>query len=277
MTQKQSTFDLVLDYVILAGLTIVSISLIWSSYGNHSALQNIRQTYLEIDGEIQSTLTSVDNYFELKIQNDSLRLELEKALAAKQRYESSYFELLELKRTVNFRPSDTLQYAYAEVISRNLSDLSKTFTLNRGKADSIQLNDPVIYKSSLVGRVVSVSENYSIVQLVQDHLFEISVRIMRLGEVGTARWNGRDHFDLLYISKNVAIVEGDVIVTSGLSDIYPKGVRIGLVDAINTDVSGLFHKIEIKPQIDFGRLRYVSIIKRKSAAHYELQFGEENE
>ncbi len=272
MIQKKSTFDTILDYTILGVLVLLSISLIFSTYKSQTSLENIRQTYLEIDGEVQSAIRSVDSYFELKSQNDSLRHELERVSFDRQKYIASYFDLLDLKRTVNIRPSDSLSYIYAEVVGRNLNELTQTYTLNRGLKDSVRVNDPVIYKASLVGRVVSVSKNYSTVQLASDHLFEASVRVMRLGEVGTAKWNGTDHFDLQYIAKNIPILLGDVVITSGLSDIFPKHIRLGVIDKIETDISGLFHRVTVKPDIRFNDLRYVSVIKRHKIATYEADF-----
>lgn len=263
MTQKQSRLDQIIDYFILAICVITSIFLL-SQNTEEDAIQNFRQSYLELSGEVQSQISQVDNYFELKQKNDSLSLELERAYHENQRFKSAFFELIRLKKTVNIKLSDSLKFIFAEVISLKNSELNKSITINKGLSDSIQINSPVLYKDVLVGRIISISEHFASVQLASDHLFEISVRIDRLGEVASLVWDGNQRFRLLYVSKNIPILKGDLIVTSGLSEIYPKHIKLGLVESINSEISGLYSEVYVKALIDFTSLQYVSVLSKKT-------------
>lgn len=274
MIKRTSQFDTYIDFSIFGICLIISFYMI-SLNDETEDLKYLRNSYLEVSGSIQEKFSEVDNYFDLKQKNDSLKIELERLTEDNLKFKSAYFELLEIKKNLRIPLKDSTNRIFAEVIGEHFDLVRKQLVLNRGAKDSVRLNDPVVYKNGLVGKIVRVSEDFSVVKLATDHTIEVSVKILRLGEYGSIKWDAVRYFDLLYISKNVPVAVGDIIVTSGTSEIYPKDIKVGKVVQVENDVPGLFKEIKVLPEVNFSQLEYVMILNRlKHSKTDEILFNE---
>ena len=119
-------------------------------------------------------------------------------------------------------------------------------------------------KNAIIGKISFLSDEYSIVQLAIDPLFEMSVRVQRLGVIGSVIWDGYSRFNLRYISKNKDVKVGDVIISSGLSASFPANLKVGVVESVNSNVQGLYQDIIVIASTDFDELQYVNVIVRDS-------------
>ena len=262
-SEQQDRLNVLIDYVLVGLISLFSLVLIFNNDKPSNNVLIIKSLFVDVSSEIQNQVKNVDDYLELKYQNDSLRLEIERLSHDNLKYKNSYFELLELKKSLNFSFETENELLFSEVIAQQSTALIKQISIDRGQSDSVKINDIVLFKNNLVGKISFVTNSYSTVQLAIDPLFEASVRIQRTGQIATIAPHPSGYFSIKYVTKNADVIPGDVIVTSGLSSIYPKNIKIGVVQSVNSEVPGLFYDIKVKSYIEFDKLRYVSIIKRQ--------------
>jgi rod shape-determining protein MreC len=87
----------------------------------------------------------------------------------------------------------------------------------------------------------------------------VSAKIQRNREFGVIAWDGGNQLKLLYITKTIKVHVGDVIVTSGMSQIFPENIKIGVVIDVSIESKGMFQDILVQPSVNFNRLEEVQI------------------
>lgn len=212
---------------------------------------------------MQSASDAWSRYLEigrLRTENVRLRAEVEdlsrdagvlreQALAAR-RLE----RLLELRRTV------PAQAVAARVISRDPSRWYSTLLIDRGTRDGIRRNDPVISADGVVGRVVEATATSSRVLLISDSRSAVGVLIQRSRDAGVVEGKGGGTVSLNYLSRAADVREGDVVVTSGLGGVFPKGLVIGTVTGILREEGALVQTAVVRPAAALDRLEELLVL-----------------
>ena len=111
----------------------------------------------------------------------------------------------------------------------------------------------------LVGKIVKISVDYAICQTLMDPNSRVSAKVQRNRELGMIRWDGGNGLFLDHIPNTITILEGDVIFTSGFSQIYPADLKIGIVSKVELNNQNLFQDIYVQPSVNFNRLEEVLI------------------
>ncbi|KLU59567.1 cell shape-determining protein MreC precursor [Peptococcaceae bacterium CEB3] len=159
----------------------------------------------------------------------------------------------------------------ATIIDRNPTAWYQTLTLNRGSADGVAVNDPVIANLGLVGKVVSVTAKTAEVLLITDGQGQVSALVRdssgnpTFGIVqGTykagSRLTSTGHLEMLFRRADKVNV-GDLVVTSGLGGVYPVDMPVGKVQEVQLDKTGLLKTAYIEPLVNFDSLEEVYIVK----------------
>jgi rod shape-determining protein MreC len=170
-------------------------------------------------------------------------------------------ELLGLRQTV---PIDTIP---AQVVGRDGVPWFRTLTLDRGEADGITLNAPVMSPTGVVGRVFAVGPHAARVQVLLDRDGAAGVLVERSRVPGvvsgqvSSQAAGAEDLVLKYVPERSDVVVGDVVVTSGIDRIYPKGLVVGRVRFVGKG-SGLFRDIRVEPSARFDRLEEVLVVRQ---------------
>lgn len=169
--------------------------------------------------------------------------------------------MLDYKKTAN-----QFDLVTAAVVGRDLGTWNHTIIINRGTADGIAKDMPVITPQGLVGNVVTVYSNAAKVQLVLDPRSAVGTLVQRPESRVVAIVEGSSASPLMPRMVNIArdadIIKSDKLITSGFGGIYPKGLLIGEVIDIVNEEGGLLKYASIKPAVDFDRLEEVFIIVR---------------
>jgi rod shape-determining protein MreC len=170
-------------------------------------------------------------------------------------------ELLGLRQAV---PMDTIA---AQVVGRDGVPWFRTLTLDRGEADGITLNAPVMSPTGVVGRVFAVGPHAARVQVLLDRDGAAGVLVERSRVPGvvsgqvSSQAAGAEDLVLKYVPERSDVVVGDVVVTSGMEGIYPKGLVVGRVRFVGQG-SGLFRDIRVEPSARFDRLEEVLVVRQ---------------
>ena len=135
-------------------------------------------------------------------------------------------------------------------------------TISQGRADGIRPNMGVISPTGVVGKVQDVSEHYALITSVLHTDMFISALVKRSNTLGSLQWNGRDSrkASLTNIPIHINIIQGDTIVTSGYSGIYPPGIPIGTVAEVRPEEDAAFYTIDINLATNFYQLGYVYVV-----------------
>lgn len=150
----------------------------------------------------------------------------------------------------------------AEIIGRDPSGWFKTILVDKGSKDGIAKDTGVITPDGVVGRVIEVGLNSAKVLLLSDVNCYVDAVVKRTRTHGMVVGRGENMCTLAYMLKTEDVALGDVIISSGINTIYPRGIIIGTVTKINRDRSGFFQSIEVQPAVDFSKLHEVLIVLR---------------
>lgn len=215
----------------------------------YNAINATRNTWLKYFGLINARKENV----RLKEQIISLKTETYR----NQELLATYRRLL---RLLQFTEGTDHAVMAAQVIGRDPSGLFQSVIINRGKGSGLSVNMPVINDSGIVGRIVSVSDNYSKVLLLIDQNSAVDCIIQRSRDNGIVKGLSSNACIIDYLLKTSEIEVEDIIVTSGIGGIFPKGIPIGRVTEIKDPPDEFFMDVKIEPFVDFARLEEVLVI-----------------
>lgn len=155
----------------------------------------------------------------------------------------------------------------ANVINRNVGHWYQTFTIDKGQNDDIKNNQAVVTGKGLIGKIIKVTPNSSVVKLLTStsEMFQIAVLINNDGEnvFGILSEYKDDEFIITGLSYNKEIKENSLVTTSGLDNNFPPGLMIGKVVSTKKDNFDLEQIVSVKPSSNFDDINYVAILRRK--------------
>lgn len=159
----------------------------------------------------------------------------------------------------------------AHVIGRSADNWYSTFTIDKGSDDGIEVDMNVIAGNGLVGLVTSVSSDYSIVRAIIDDASNVSAMLLGTMDIctisGDLQLLNDGYIRLHYLDADVNLRDGDMIVTSNISEKYLGGILIGYAKDVTLDSNNLTQSGYIVPAVDFKHLNTVLVIKEKKTAN----------
>jgi len=199
------------------------------------------------------------NLRRLKAENEVLKQELAGARIEMQEQRALVDRSRGLEQLLALRDRADLSTAAAEIIGGSATPGFRTVTIDKGTRDGLRADMSVIAPDGIVGRVVTSSSRAAKVQLLVDRNAAVGAIIERSRAQGVVIGRGDDHLQMEYVSEVADVENGDVVVTSGIDGIYPKGFVIGRVETI--EKNGLAYvKIVVTPAVDFRRLEEVLVV-----------------
>jgi rod shape-determining protein MreC len=199
-------------------------------------------------------------------ENASLRRELDEVKIQFQERRALADRARGLQALLELRDRSNLQTTAAEIIASSPSPDFRTVTIDKGTLYGLQPDMAVIAPGGVVGRVVIPTARSAKVQLLSDRNAAVGALIERSRAQGVAMGGGDQRLRLEYVSETADVVVGDLVVTSGIDGIFPKGFTIGSVDVV--EKSGPSYKrITIRPAVDFSSLEEVLVVLTPTPIH----------
>jgi rod shape-determining protein MreC len=209
-------------------------------------------------------------------ENKKLRAELAKERALLIQYQAQSQENVQFKRLLDYKGSPSFPKGFrplaAGVIVRPPGQFDQRVVVDRGSADGVQQNDPVVTADGLVGQVTRVYTHVAQVTLITDEASFVSVLDLKTGASGLLRHSDSGSSIIMdEVPKKEQVEPGDKITTAGwhtlkLSSIFPRGIPVGVVSSVNQTDIDPNKQIEVTPLVDFGGLQYMFVLARKSGS-----------
>ncbi len=201
---------------------------------------------------------------DLKNENDQLRKKVSVLSEENVSLHEMSRENERLKRYLRVVDGSTYPLIVAGVIGLDFTGWQKVISINKGKDDGVEKNMAVVAPDGVIGRILKVYSNASQVLLVTDYSSSIDAVIQRSRVRGIVSGRGSDGLVLRFVANDGDVNKGDVVVTSGLSGIFPKGQMIGRVEKVKGGGRDFFKDVKLNSFVDFLRLEEVLIIKKDS-------------
>jgi rod shape-determining protein MreC len=220
----------------------------------------------ELTGRVSSKYSNVQYYFHLKKTNEALAAQNEQLL---NELRSNYQGADSLTQIIiDTAHKDTLgvnrRYLWrsARVVNNSVGLQNNYITIHRGEKQGVRKDMGVVSASGIVGMVVNTSENFAVVMSMLNRQSSVSAKLKNSREVGKVQWDGKspNYLTMINIPKNIRVVQGDSIVTSGYSLSFPPDILIGTVSDVVNDRSSNFYTLIIKPATNFYNLEYVTVV-----------------
>lgn len=232
-------------------------------------IREITAPFQKAANKSSDALKSWRGYF---TENESLRqevIELEKKLdqytGLLQRQKDIEAENLRLSLALDFKSQhrNQLDLVLAQVVGRDPSNWNQRIILDQGSDDGISVDMAVMTSVGLVGKIIAVTPNTSVVMLMIDPESSVGARIMenRITPGAVQGTGSSQNMQMVHLAHDEEIREGDTVITSGFSQVYPKGIMIGTVTEVIEDPNGLTKKAAIQPFVDFSKLEEVFVVR----------------
>ena len=231
------------------------------TFGTFSELQ--RATMALIDG-VRGMWTGYVALQQVRQENAALREELQTLQVRLQQERAEAQRTDNLRQLLELRERAQLDTTAAEVIAGAASPEFQTVTIDKGASDGLMTDMAVISPAGVVGRVILPSGRAAKVQLLIDVNAAAGALIERTRVQGVVVGAGAGMLRMRYVPGTADVKTGDLVVTSGIDGIYPKGFVIGTIDHVAGSV-GEYHDIGVRPAVDFSRLEEVLVVRTPAA------------
>ena len=196
-------------------------------------------------------------------ENLRLRARVAELSESKTRLMELTMENARLRQLLGFKAKTPLPAVPAQVVGRDPTNWFKSVLINKGKKDGVAPRAAVVTHAGLVGRVIELGERAAKVLLVTDQASRVAVLIQRTRAEGIVAGDGRESLRVEYLSRLADVRVGDVVISSGLGGVFPKGLKVGEVIAVEKKDYGLFQTVRVAPGADLSRLEEVLVLQRE--------------
>ncbi|HHW02026.1 MAG TPA: rod shape-determining protein MreC [Thermoanaerobacterales bacterium] len=218
---------------------------------------------------IKEGLGTIPEIFALKKQNEELLKQVRELEQYKQRFLEYQRENINLRSMLGLKQRN-FQYELeaAEVIGRDPGNWFNVILIDKGENNGIKKDMAVITDQGLVGYTISVGKNYAKVLLITDDRSSVSAMIERTRDNGILKGTidpaPRGYVKMVFLPQEANIVKGDIVISSGLGGIVPKGIVIGEVVEAKKEPYDLMQYAIVKPEVDLQKLEQVFVIKSQN-------------
>lgn len=257
--QLYHIFLLFKEYLLLALFVVVSIALLANN--DTPQIRVVRSLTIMAVGTLQNTVGFIPDYFALSRENRALREENLTLSEEVNRLREARLENIRLRQLLDLKQRGEYRYISATIVGRQQQPLRNSITIDVGERDSVRNGMPVVTDEGLAGRVVSTSNHFSIAQLLLHTDLRVSAKVQRSRVDGIIRWDEGSSLLLSNVAKTLDVQKGDVVITSEYSSLFPRGIRIGVVESTRQIPGQLFLDVRVKPAADFSRMEEVFVVR----------------
>jgi rod shape-determining protein MreC len=211
--------------------------------------------------------------------NEQLRSEVERLAEENLQLREGLVASGRLQRVARMRERYEIPMLPGELVGVDASPWFRSVLVDRGRDVGVRSGMPVISEQGLVGLVTATSRRSAKATLVLDRQTAIDGVIQRSRSRGIVRGRGSDELEFEFVARGSDVHVNDLVITSGLGGVYPKGLYIGRISDVSDPGEQLLQTATIRPAVDFGRLEQVFVMLRRGPAMellYSTSQGDES-
>ena len=232
-----------------------------------------------LSAPVDGVRSAWDGYFDLvgvREQNAQLESRVSELEEAVLHYREALVTSGHLQRIAEMRKDFELPMLPSEVVGFDSGPIFRSVLVDRGRRDGVDAGQPVITEDGVVGLVTATSRNSARAMLVLDSQSAIDAFVQRSRIRGIVRGRGTGSPEFGFVARGADVEVGDLVVTSGLGGVYPKGLRLGTIEAVREVEGRLLGEASMRPAVDFGRLEQVFVMLWR-APSMDLLYGDEGD
>ncbi len=266
MFSKQTLMIVGLIVVVAINIIVLAISSSRhtpSSSLGRGAVQLVAPFQGAVTGTIRFCRDIWHHYFYLvgaSMENDALQHMLAEARHRDHLYEEIERSNTRLRSLLSFQKATRQEVLAAEVIGQNPSPWYRTVVIDKGDDDGVRKGMPVVVHEGIVGQVMSTGAGYAKVLLITDQNNAVDALVERSRARGIVSGNPDGICYFRYVLRKSDVKAGDLLISSGLDGVFPKGLRIGSVSSVVRRTSGIFQDVTVTPYVDFEKLEEVLVL-----------------
>ena len=217
-----------------------------------------------------SFVTKMEELFGISEENKYLAYQLAKKTISLNKLESRLDQIEDLKIVFEM---DDFDFLLADIIAHSGNFQERNFIINKGKIDKIKINYPIISPRGVVGKIINISQNYSVVLPINHSSFKLSVNTKRNKLFGLLESDIYGNTVMSFIKLGSEIILGDTIVTSNISNIFPEGFPVGVVNSLYESQDKTHMNASIHPFVDASSLDRVIVLFYEKDKSYESELN----
>jgi rod shape-determining protein MreC len=165
-----------------------------------------------------------------------------------------------LRKLLEFRERMPTSTIAAQVIGQDPTSWFKSVTINKGERDGVNRGMAVISPEGVIGQILKTSPDYATVLLMTDYNSAIDAIVQRTRAKAIVEGKEENRCQLKYLLRTEEVEVGDIVITSGLGGIFPKGLTIGEVRSVDKKGHGVFQYADLVPSVDLTKLEEVLVL-----------------
>ncbi len=195
-------------------------------------------------------------------ENTRLKKRVDELLIEKEKYQEAVLENKRLKEILRLQEGRKDYVCSARVVARGIDRWDHILTIDKGQKDGVEKDMTAITPRGLAGKILTAAKSNSSILLLTDLNFSVSVRLQQSRKEGVLSGTGMRKCILKYVPYEEDVKTGDIVITSGLDSLFPKGVPVGYVSKVDKKgMGGSFQHIEVIPFQDDTKMEEVTVIR----------------
>ena len=212
---------------------------------------------------ISRTWNSYIDLVDLRAENDRLRDDLLRLEETNLQLQEALVSSGHLDQIIEMRDDFEVPMLPSTVVGLDVSPFFRSVLVDRGSRHGVQAGHPVITHEGVVGVVPRTSAHAAKTMLVLDRQSAVDAVVQRSRTRGIVRGRGTGQPEFEFEARSGDVQVGDLLLTSGLGGVYPKGLKLGEVTEVSDAGGSLLGRARISPGVDFGRLEQVFVMLRR--------------
>ena len=259
--------------MIVGAIILIAVNIIILSVNSQERTPSTRVGQFTIflispfQKSISSSIHSIEGvwrrYFDLvgvAQQNEALSKSLMTANQNINRLREIELSHTRIEQLLEFKSELKQRVVAAAVVGKDPSPWFKTVIIDKGRESGVQRGMPVVTRGGIAGLIMDATGAYAKVLLIEDQNSAVDALVQGTRARGIIKGEPSGLLGLNYVLRRHSVAEGDIIISSGLDGVFPKGLQIGYVHKVNKPNSGIFQEVFVTPFVDFEKLEEVLVI-----------------
>jgi rod shape-determining protein MreC len=243
-------------------------STVWFAQPLSFTAEMFQSLFSSLSLGVRGTVAEYVNLIGIKTENAELKTKMNELTTRLKLFEENQVELERLKNLIDFQKNTKMDLIPAQVIGRDLVPDHKTITINKGTHHGLKNLQAVLTVSGAVGYVFRPEKFTSHVMLMTDRYSVVDALIQKTRSHGIVEGQGKNNGVLQYVDRTDDVKAGDLIVTGGLDNIFPKGFPLGVVTEVERKTKSASLIIQIRPVIESDKIEEVFIVKNAASESF---------